>query len=258
MTKNTVEPKVVPNPLIPRLVAFGLSEQAAAIYLKLLNKAAPLGGSELAASTGLKRQYVYAALPRLIELGLVEEVPRGKYHHYTARPPAELEKIGRRRAVDASDLAHDLNEVSNIGNQQDFEVIQGTKAIRRYEMDYALQAPDGSEEFIIGGASVGFSGMMSETLEAYLLEKRRRGIKVKYIGSADEAEPFRAHAGKYKNQEYRFLKDLPKGMIHTVIRHDSVCIFSFLNPPLLYVMKSRDVAENYGRFFQMLWATAKA
>lgn len=253
MTKNTS----AQNPLIPRLISFGLSEQAALIYLHLLDKAKPIGGSEIAASTGLKRQYVYTALPRLISLNLVEEVPRGKYRHYAARPPAELEKVGRRRAQEADDLAHDLNAISNIGNEQGFEVIQGAKAIRRYEMDYAMQTETGSEEFIIGGASSGFSSIMGEKLEGYLSEKRRKSIKVKYIGSADEADAFRAYAGMYKNQEYRFLKDLPKGMIHTVIRKDTVCIFSFLNPPLLYVMKSPDVAENYSRFFMMLWATAK-
>ena len=240
------------NPLILRLVAFGFSLSEAKIYVYLLERGTNAGGSKIAQATGLHRQYVYVAIPRLVELGLVEEVPRGKQNRYIARPPSEIEKISRKRALMAGDLAHDLNAISNIGNEQDFEVIQGKKAIQQYEMDYVAQSNSGDEDCIIGGSSSGFSLVMEDMLDEYLSEKRRKNIHVKYIGGHTEASVHKEYFGMYQNQECRFLNKLPEGVTHMVIRKDSVCFFSFLNPPLVYVIKSSVVAENYKQFFMML------
>ncbi len=223
--------KPAENPLVERLVSFGFSLPDARIY-------------------------VYLALPRLIEYGLVDEVPHGKQNKYKARPPAEIEKIGRKRALFASDLARDLNMISNIGNEQDFEVIQGKKAIRQFEMSYVERSQEGSEEFIIGGASSGFSTVMGDYLEDYLAEKRNKNIRVKYIGSSNEIDVYRTYIGMYANQEYRFMEKLPQGVTHMVIRPGSTSFYSFLTPPLVYVVKSQVVAENYKQFFLMLWEIA--
>lgn len=249
--------KAEDNPLVSRLVSFGFTTSEAKIYVYLLEKGTASGGSKIAQSTGLHRQYAYLAIPKLIELGLVEEIPHGKQNRYMARPPIEIEKIGRKRALMAGDLARDLNSISNIGNEQDFEVIQGKKAIQQYETDYVDRALVGDEEFIIGGASSGFSAVMGDTLEDYLAEKQKKNIRVKYIGGNSEVESYKKYIGIYENQEYRFIKKLPEGVTHMVIRKDSVSFFSFLNPPLVYVVKSSVVAENYQRFFMMLWELAE-
>lgn len=248
--------KIQQNPLVDRLVAFGLSGAEAQIYVYLLEKGTASGGSKIAQATGLHRQYVYLAIPRLIELGLMEEVPHGKQNRYVARAPIEIEKIGRKRSLAAGELARDLNSISNIGNEQDFEVIQGKRAIQQYEMDYTNRSQDGDEEFIIGGASSGFTAIMDDTLEEYLSEKRRKNLHVKYIGGPSEVGLYKRYIGVYQNQEYRFIEKLPEGVTHTVIRKDTVSIFSFLNPPLVYVVKSEEVADNYKQFFSMLWEMA--
>ena len=53
------------------------------------------------------------------------------------------------------------------------------------------------------------------------------------------------------------MEKLPKGKTHMVIRPDTVSFYSFLNPPLVYVVKSPIIAENYKNFFLMLWEMAK-
>jgi len=53
------------------------------------------------------------------------------------------------------------------------------------------------------------------------------------------------------------MKDLPQGVTHMVIRKDLVLFYSFLTPPLVYVIKSETVAENYKQFFMMLWNMAE-
>lgn len=241
------------NLLLAQLVTFGLSEAEATVYIALLEYGRELGGTKIAVKTGLHRQYVYLSLPKLLSLGLLEEVPHGKQAKYKARPPHVVETLGRRKALEASDLARELNQISNIGNEQEFEVIQGARAISEYELTYAARAVEGSNEYIIGGASEQFSKLMGDNLEEYLSLKRERDIHVYYLGTEDERDFYKQFTGKYQNQEYRFMGKLPKGKTHMVIRPDTVSFYSFLNPPLVYVVKSPIVAENYKSFFLMLW-----
>jgi len=236
-----------------RLHAFGLSKSETSIYLHLLEKGKETGGSNIALSTKLHRQYVYNSLPKLIEMGLIEEVPKGKQNKYKATSPSAIEKLGRKQAVTATDLARDLNLISNIGNEQEFEVIKGAKAIVAFEMDYVMSAEGASEELIIGSASGGFLKIMDDNLEEYLQLKEKKSIEVKYIGTASELEEFDRATSKYKNQTHRYLKKLPDGQANMVIRPKEVCFYSFANPPHVYVVKSETIAEHYRKFFYMLW-----
>lgn len=244
------------NKHIDQLIAFGLTRVEASLYVHLLTYGKELGGTKLALVSEIHRQNVYLALPKLISLGLVEEVGDGKHKKYRARPPIEIEKIGRKRALEAGDLAHELHSISNIGNEQDFEVLQGKRAIQEYELQYASRAEENSEEYIIGGASTLFSEVMEDTLLEYLDAKTKRGIKVAYLGTEDERSDYTQYVGKYPNQEYRFLSKLPKGNTHMIIRNDTVSFYSFLKPPLVYIVKSPVIAKNYKDFFQMLWEMA--
>ena len=240
-------------PLVEKLVDFGLSNSEATVYVALLEYGRELGGTKLALRTGLHRQYIYIALPKLIALGLIEEIKKGKQAKYKARPPQVIETLGRRKAIEAGDLARELNQISNIGNEQEFEVLQGVRAIVKYELLYAEHAEEGEEECIIGGASNGFGALMGEALPEYLDIKEKKQIKVKYLGTTDERAFYKQYIGQFQNQEYRFMKQLPKGKTHMLVRKNSVSFYTFLNPPLVYVVKSPIIAQNYKDFFMMLW-----
>jgi len=243
--------------LIDGLATWGLSRAEAEVYVYLLQKTGESGGSKIAIGAGMHRQYVYIALEKLISIGLVEAVTFGKHKKYKAHSPLEIEKITRKRSIEATDLARELNKISAIHNDQDFEVLQGAKQIQQYEMDYAYESDEGSEEFIIGGEAKGFRDVMGDQLEEYLSEKNRKGIKVRYIGNENEREEYTKSIGLLPNQESRFMKDMPQGVTHMVIRQDTVLFFSFLTPPLVYVIKSEAVARDYKQFFMMLWNMAK-
>lgn len=242
--------------LAEQLTAWGLSRVESEVYIYLLQKTGEIGGSKIAAGTGQHRQYVYIALEKLINQGLVESVAIGKHKKYKARSPYEIDKITRRRSLAASELVEELNKICAIHNDQDFEVLQGAKQIQQFEMNYVFESEDSEEEFIIGGHSRGFTDVMGDQMDEYLEEKNKKGIKVHYLGNDNERELYTKSIGSLPNQQYRFMKELPQGVTHMVIRKDTVLFFSFLTPPLVYVIKSKTVAENYKQFFMMLWNIA--
>jgi sugar-specific transcriptional regulator TrmB len=242
--------------LSERLILFGLGRTETLIYLYLLERGSEVGGTNIATGLKLHRQYIYNALPKLFELGLIEEVPRGKQHKYKALPPIALERIGRKQAIVASDLSRDLNLISNIGNEQDFEVVQGVKSIQQLEFQLLEQSTNQDVDLIIGGATKTFFEIMGDTLEDYLEQKEQIGVGSQYIGAWNERELFDAQINKYGNQQYRFLKNMPSGITHTVIRKNTVSFYSFLQPPLVYIIHSEAVAKHYADFFHMLWDMA--
>lgn len=245
------------NQLLNKLISFGFSAGEAKTYLYLLEMGREMGGSKIAIGTGLHRQYVYLALPKLLSSGLIEEVFHGKQAKYKAKSPQVIEILGRKKALLAGDLARELNLISNVGNEQEFEVLQGKRAIQEYELQYVVRAGAEEEECIIGGASVLYAELMDEVLDDYLLTKEKNKTKVKYLGTDDEIPFYEQYIGKFENQEYRFLNKLPKGKTHMLVRNETVSFFSFLNPPLVYIVKSKQVAENYKAFFMMLWEMAE-
>lgn len=235
---------------------FGLSSTETAVYIALLEAGRELGGSEIAKKAVIPRQYVYTALPSLRDQGLVIEIPHGKQSRYKAVSQSEIEKIAKRKLVAAEQLVRELATFSKVGFEQDFEVIQGAEAVRRFELENIEKMEIGENEYIIGGASGGFTQVMGSVLNRYLNEKKKKNINVRYIGSLDEEPTYKRSIGSYPNQQHRFMKQLPQGVTHMVVRKASVSFYSFLNPALIYIIKSEIVAKNYERFFLMLWDMA--
>lgn len=236
------------------LHSLGFSQNEAVVYVFLLEQGKEIGGSKIALATKLHRQYVYLSLPKLLTEGLIEEIG-GIRKKYKAKSPVVLESLGRKQALRAHDAALLLQTISNIGNEQDFDVIQGEKAFRQFELDTARRKIT-ENEYIIGGASEKFSALMGDDTKEYLEIKRKHGIRVRYLGTENEKSMYDQLLSTYPNQEYRFLTNLPQGSTHMVIRDESVSFYSFLTPPLIYTIYAKEVARNYRDFFMMLWNMA--
>ncbi len=246
------------NKAVTGLESFGLSSHEAKVYLYLLERGGEVGGSKIAIGTGLHRQYVYLSLPKLISFGLVEEVPVGKLSKYKACAPTEIEKIAKKKVLEAEDLVKELQKFSKVGHEQDFEMYVGAKAIQKYEYDWVHLVREKESQYIIGGNTQGFADMMGETLNEYLVNETRKYITTYYIGGTKEKEFYVPYISGRLDMHMRFLDRFPKGVVsHMVIRKHKVLFYSFVEPALLYVIKSEVVSKNYEDFFMMLWSMAE-
>lgn len=64
--------------------------------------------------------------------------------------------------------------------------------------------------------------------------------------------------GVFKDDfKYRILETLPQTIVQTAIRFDTVTLYTLGNPALVYFIKSKTVAADYKKFFDMLWNMAK-
>lgn len=239
--------------LLNKLGEFGLSKSESKIYLNLLEEGVPVGGSQLAASTGIHRQYVYLTLEKLIELGLVVKIEKKSRAAYKAAPPATIEKIARKKLWKASDLAEELSKVSSLDHEQDFEVIVGEKGIRNYQLEFVEKANIGETQYILGGSAAQFIEIMGEFYNKMIVDQEKKKFVTFYIGRKSEHTSLNSYRDSGINFNVRFLSDIPDKLPQFTIRRNTVELYSFFNPPILYIIKSGEAASKFKEFFQILW-----
>lgn len=257
MSSTKLVEKERTNAYLAKLAALGFSKAQGLVYVYLLERGSETGVSKIAIGTNMHRQQVYLTIPLLLEAGIIEEVGGGKIAKYKARPPQHLERIARRKMIVAEDLAQELQKISKIGNEQDFEVVVGEAAYRAYEIHRAKEMKDGDVQYLIGSSSDEYLDVMGESYEHdYVPLLEAKNIKTFYI--APEAQKDRANKiSSRQHFEIRMLPKLKPGYITTMIQGDNLVFYSNVKPASIYVIKSAKVAESYKDFFMMLWEMAK-
>lgn len=264
MTVNKTNQKEAVKKIDPKyergvdlLKKFGLTENEALVYTYLLGRGSELGVSSIATGIGIHRQYVYLCMEKLIELGLVEVVAYGKLKKFKALAPIQLEKIAKRKVFEADDVVRELNTFSAIDNEQNFEVYSGDKQVKDYESLFFSQLEDNETQYVISGASQNFLEYFKDDYEPLALQGKRKKLKTYYIGGEHEKESL-ANAKKMNpNFNYRILEEMPNGVTSTVVRNESLVLYSLAKPPLIYVIKSGVIYTEYKAYFDMLWKMAK-
>lgn len=246
------------NPLIADLEKSGLSQNEARVYLYLLERGTSAGGTKIALGTQIHRQYVYVILPKLVELGLVEEVEHGARSRYVALAPSRLVTLTRERVYETENLAKRLALISKAGHEQESEVLFGSRELIEHEYEFEKNAVEGEVQYIIGGNIQAFIDCMGEDYEEITRMDEKKQIETYYLGSEKDKSDTRLAQGREGRFHKRFLKKMPEGITHMVIRTDRVCFFSFLKPPTVHIIKSEVVAQNYKSFFMMLWEMGSA
>ncbi len=239
------------------LSSLGMSENEGLVYEYLLKRGAPLGASKVAAALKMHRQYAHTALQKLVENNLVERVVVGARPKYQALPPRYMAQLARKRFEEAERAARALEAVSNVGADQESEVFRGRQQILDGETDFVHQLPMGATQYIIGGGSKAFTQFFGDEYEPISSVAKEHKLKTLYVAAPAELPHLELPIRVMRDFEVRVLDDLPETIVQTVIRLDSVTLYTFGNPPLTYTVKSKAVYEDYKKFFYMLWNKAR-
>ncbi len=239
------------------LVAWGLTAYEATVYLYLLTRTSPTGGSKIAVGAGLHRPYVYMALPSLIQQGLVVEIAHGKQSKYKAMPPSFLEKLEAKRVVETSLLSRSLERIAKIDFEQDAELFIGREAVVKHQLEWVRNAPQGVTQYLLGGSGRMLKEVFGDDYEENACLQGSKGFETFYISGEEEKGIFVDYGIHKVKLHQRTLSIIPELLPTIAIRGDTVEIHSYFNPPIMYSIKSRDVAEKFKQFFMGLWEMAK-
>lgn len=252
ITKQKGMEKEFPE-LYEKLTTWGLTKYESAVYLYLLTKTTLTGGSKIAVGAGLHRPYVYMALPKLIGYGLVIEVAQGKQSKYKAMPPSQLEKIEMKRIAETSELSRSLEKIAKVSFDQDAEMYIGSEAIIKHQMEWVRQAPKGMTQYLLGGSAKAMKEMFKHDLRENARIQGEKGFTFYYLCNEEEKQLFDEYHKSNVKSYIRSMAIIPEFLPTIAIRGDTVEIHSYFNPPIMYVIKSHDVAEKFKQFFMGLW-----
>jgi sugar-specific transcriptional regulator TrmB len=242
--------------LVNKLRHLGLSVAESLIYLYLLERGDDALVSKIAFGTRMHRQQVYLTIPKLLAQGLIDEIREGKRSRYRARPPRTLERVAERKVIVAEEVAKDLEKISKLSHEQDFEVIVGVAACRAYEIKRAQEMGLEEKQYIIGTERDEYLDMMGEvyaSVYAPILEKKK--VETFYLAPQSQ-EKRSTLIDKRQIFHLRTLNNLNLGPIITLIQGHTLIFYVNVHPSSIYVIKSQRVAAGYKDFFMMLWEMA--
>lgn len=238
------------------LKEMGLTETEIKIYLALLDIGATSAG-RIIEQTGIYRKNLYDALNKLVEKGLVTYVVENKIKVFQPKHPDNLvnyfnEKIARmeEKKKEVQELIPALKSRFDTSIPEiESEIFRGTEGIKTI----LAQCLECKEVLFIGA-----TGDVENRLPYFWphYNKKREQLKCKWkVLLVSEAKNKQITKSKY--YEYKILPKILSGVNVIYIYGDCVANVLWLEKPIAFVIKHKNLANNYRKYFNFIWRTIK-
>ena len=250
LTTKYINSEMFANIMMNELLEFGLTQTEAKLYLALLELGPSLAGV-LSRKAGVHRRSVYDALDRLMEKGLVGNIKENNRKYFEAANPERLREILKEREQMADKIVPELNlKYVMAKEKQETLFYRGLAGLKTAFED---QIAAGKTIHIFGASPLAY-----EILKYYFkwFDKRRaeKKIKVKIIFDAGTKKKQR----RIPLAEVRYVPTKYASPAATNIYGDSVSIILWRkHNPFAIVIKDREIAEGYRKYFELVWNVAK-
>jgi sugar-specific transcriptional regulator TrmB len=211
--------------------------------------------AEIIKKTQLHRTTVYDVLERLIEKGFASSIIKNKIRYYFPSSPSKLLDI----ATEEINLAEEkqksaakiIKEIESIkGESKSKSIVHifvGSKGQKTVMNDIIETGKD----FVVFGSE----GTAHESLplytEKWARQRTKKNIKAKIISIKGGLAPiWKLNQVKYVPKEYQ-------APASTIIYGDKVAIVLHEEPVLIIFIESKNLAQSYKNYFDLLWKIAK-
>jgi sugar-specific transcriptional regulator TrmB len=229
------------------LLHIGLTRVEAAVYSCLIDLGKAQAGT-LSRKTGVHRRSVYDALERLIEKGLVSFIKENDERHYLPADPVRIKQLidDKRdaiyRVLPALEAAYGEQK-----QKQETLFYRGLEGIKTIFED---QIAEGKTVHILGAAK-----NASDIMRFYMPHYTNKRVKKKIKLIAIYAGERRAHPIPYA--DVRYLPETYASPVSTNIYGDKVAIILWSHEPVAILIKNKEIAETYLKYFQLMHTLAK-
>jgi sugar-specific transcriptional regulator TrmB len=232
----------------------GLTGAETSVYVALLKLGTVYAGAIIEESK-LQTSVVHRALNTLIEKGLINFVIRGKHRVYQSTDPKTFLKYIEGKKERFEQMLPELEKTYNFHQSKEAATIyQGVNGIR--EVYYKLIDEKNEEYLTFGGGPptaevMGFHFWMNlhrKRVENKMNSRQIFDLSVRPIGGI-EIEQLSSTNIRYLSSEFAQFQE-------TVIVGDYVAINVFAQNPYSFLIKDRNVAQGYRKYFETLWNQA--
>ena len=234
------------------LKEFGLTENEIKIYVALLRlgNASP---TEISQKTGLHRAYVYDALERLLEKGMVNFIFVNNRKRFQPVDPMYLVELAETKKSAIEKIIPEMQKIM-ISEKTDtkVEIHRGKGAFKTVLNSILLSCGKNNHLYAIGIDDDLYNKVEPVHLSRYFKKAKKMGIREMIISP----KGIKPHE-ETKITEYRYLDKKYLTLSSTWIYADKVVILTMGTPIMAIIIQNKDISETYKKQFQLLWHMAE-
>ena len=234
---------------IAKLESLGMNKTEAKVYLALLELGEAQAG-QISKKSGVNRTSTYDSLERLISKGLVKYVIQSNKKVFKADKPYKIIEQLKEQEKIAEQILPELNNLFKESKEgEESEIYKGRKGIRSILFEILKY-----KEYVAFGSRGKFLEIMKHDFE--LFQRRKRELKIKSEVILRESDRT-SESVKLSYTDFRFISDEYGSPTTTFVYGGNIAIIVWLAEPVATVIKSKEVAESYLHYFELLWKIAK-
>lgn len=242
------------------LQELGLTKGEANVYLALLKIGSSTIGP-IAKESKIAYSKIYEVLQRLINKGLVSYNLRNKTKHFTAVSPTRLkdflkskeEKIKESYKI-LDSLLPNLEKLKDSKEVQTAEIFLGFNGLKTA---YELLLKDADKKFPLCFFYVHdekFAELANDFYKREFLYFREKGIKLRGISTYEYKKSRHFH----KTPKFIELKFVNFPLPSTIdIFGNKILLTTWSNSPFVCLIESKEIAENFRKYFDIIWKISK-
>lgn len=245
------------------LTEIGLTKSEIAVYFALLELGSSTTGP-IIKKAGIASGKAYIVLDKLVFKGLVTHVIKSGMKYYQAKDPERLLDYIREKELALKERETQLKEIipkiKSKYEQDNYKIIaevyEGVKGFKTlYEL--ILKELKRGDCFNV----LGVPREANEKFETYFLNWNQRriekGIKMRIIYNRKSKE-FGKLRENMRLTEVRYIKPELETPTWIVIFNDYVVTLNSHGSPVCFLIKNRESAESYMKYFEYIWKQSKA
>ncbi|MBR9677166.1 TrmB family transcriptional regulator [Candidatus Woesearchaeota archaeon] len=231
------------------LEKLGLTKNEATIYLALIELGPSVAGV-ISRKSGIHRRSVYDAIDRLIEKGLIGYIVQNNRKYFEAVNPQRLIELLKEKETDINNILPSLlQKYKFVKEKKETLFFRGKRGVKSIFDDQLIIG----KEILIFGASSSATEILKYYFGHFDRERKKKNIPVKII--FDEGAREKIH--KIPLANIKFVPEEYSTPTATNVYGNTVSIIIWSQNPYAILIRDKEVADSYRKYFNLMWSIAK-
>ncbi|MBS3083691.1 hypothetical protein J4423_02705 [Candidatus Pacearchaeota archaeon] len=242
----------------------GLSESEKNVYLALLDLGDSTRG-DIVNKSKVAGSKVYELLQKLQNKGLVSIYLKDGIKHFKPTNPSQILNYIEEKKSKILGMENDANSIlpqlmlrfNSSKKEQEVELLSGLRGLEVIFREQVEMMKKGDTCYVIGGTRGSDEEIVQGFFEKIHVMRQEKGIKTKMLFNEVQRKSTKElySQKKYSGTETRYLEHTSPVAIN--VYKDRTVIIIFGNEITSIYIKSRDVAQSFLEYFNMLWSIGK-
>lgn len=228
------------------LQELGLTRNESLVYKALLELGPSLAG-QISRKSGLHRRTVYDITEMLIKKGLIGYILKNNRRLFQASSPQKFLDIIKEKENSIQEILPEmLSFYQQTKEKQETNFYKGKEGLKTVFQD---QLEDNKEVLILGASQSAFE-ILPFYFKWYDKDRVEKKIKTRIIASEKLKKKIPFSEIKYLPQKYA-------NPLAINIYKDKVAIILWKENPIAIIIKQKEIAEGYRKYFELMWKIAR-